>query len=103
MVSLNKTIENKKTMENKTTTELLDLLFKLDKKSEKDVENVDWKQYDEINSEIQKRFPFNKILGELDDPNDYSLEERIENLEADVKKLKRHKHDEKNGDVLIRI
>jgi len=90
-------------MENKTTTELLDLLFKLDKKLEKDSESVDWEQYEAIVAIIKKRFPFNQILGELDDPNDCSLEERIESLEEELKKLKRHKHDEKTGDVLIRI
>ena len=89
-------------MENKTTTELLDTLHKLDKQSE-EKGNFDWDKYDEVVDEIENRFPFNKILGEHSDPNDFTLEERVKNLEEIMKLLKRHKHDEKTGDVMTRI
>lgn len=91
-------------MENKTTTELLDLLGKLDKEIEKDEDGkFDYDKYDEVIEEIKTRYPFSEILGEHSDPNDFTLEERIDSLEADIKLLKRHKHEDKSGDVMIRI
>lgn len=87
-------------MENKTTTELLDLAWKLENLPEN---KQDWDKYEEVIAELRKRYPFSEILGEKDDPNDYTLEEKVEELEDDVKLLKRHKHDEKTGDVLTRI
>ena len=91
-------------MENKTTTELLDLLFKLEKQSEKEDGNkFDWDKFEDVCAELRKRYPFSEILGVKEDQNDFTLEERIESLEEDVKLLKRHKHDEKSGDVMIRI
>ena len=87
-------------MENKNTTELLDLLWKLESATE---EKQDWDKYGEVIAELRKRPPFSDIIGQKDSANEYSLEERIENLEEDLKLLKRHKHDSHNGDVLVRI
>ena len=89
-------------MENKDTTELLDLVATIEKQSESE-DDFNWDEYGEACAELRKRFPFSEILGEKDDLNDYTLEEKIEELEETVKKLKRHKHDVKTGDVLIRI
>ncbi len=92
-------------MENKTTVELLDLLWKEDKASEKGDKdgNFDWTKHGEICEELVERYPFSEILGVKEDRNSFTLEERIEGLEKDVKLLKRHKHDEKSGDVMTRI
>ena len=87
-------------MENKKTTELLDLLQKLDE------DKGDWKsggKYEQIMGELETRYPFVEILSEDDDRSIPSVWEKIEELESEIKKLKRHKHDEKTGDVLIRI
>ncbi len=89
-------------MENKKTTELLDLIATIEKKGELE-DKFNWDEYGEACAELRKRFPFSEILGEKDDPNDYTLEERIEELEDKGKQLKRHKHDEKSGDVMVRI
>jgi len=85
-------------MENKTTTELLDLLTKL---TEKDGNLKDGWQ--ETYDELMKREPFFILLNEEFDESLPALKNRIEELEAEIKKLKRHKHDDKSGDVLIRI
>jgi hypothetical protein len=86
-------------MENKTTTELLDLLWKIEKQD--DISEEQWKKYDEALAELRKRSPF-KFIGINDEKNE-SHDERLEDLEGDVKLLKRHKHDAHNGDVLTRI
>ena len=84
-------------MENKKTTELLDLLKTL---IDKDGNLLDG--WNEAYEELKTREPFNTILtNEFSDGE--SLEEKVEELEAEIKKLKRHKHDDKTGDVLIRI
>ena len=88
-------------MENKTTTELLDLLNKFEKKSEKKGD-VNWDEYNELFAELRKREPFKTIIGN-DPDSDASLQEEIESIKEDIKLLKRHKHDQFNGDVLIRI
>jgi len=85
-------------MENKKTSELLDLLWTIEQ-SDKD---EDWDNYTEAYDELLKRTPYNKILGE-GPANELTLEESIIGNIADIKLLKRHKHDVKNGDVLIRI
>lgn len=85
-------------MENKKTTELLDLLQKLTDKNGNLGEG-----YDEAFEELELRAPFYEILHEDFENSLPSLCKEIEELKAEVKKLKRHKHDEKNGDVLIRI
>lgn len=91
-------------MENKTTIELLELISKLEKESQKDPDgSTDWEKYEEIIGELQNREPFRGILGESKDVNDPTLQERIVALEETVKYLRRHKHDEKSGDVMVRI
>jgi len=87
-------------MENKKTTELLDLLWKLETSPE---EKQNWTEYDEVYEEICKRTPFKQILGTNDDERDQTIQENIEDLLSDVKLLKRHKHDETSGDVMVRI
>jgi len=85
-------------MENKKTTELIDLLNNLS--------DDDWKvggKYEEIMGELETREPFVQILGKDWDTSIPALVEKIEDLEEEIKKLKRHKHDEKTGDVMIRV
>ena len=83
-------------MENKTTTELLDLLKSLVDKDG----NLDDK-WSDVYDELKTREPFNLILSNSE--NEETLEDRIDDLEAEVKKLTRHKHDSKTNDVMIRI
>ncbi len=86
-------------MENKTTTELLELLRNLD-------ENKDYAsggKYELIMNELKRREPFLQILSEDMDDSMPFLKEKIEMLEEEIKKLKRHKHDAKTDDVVIRI
>ncbi len=85
-------------MENKTTTELIELLNKISKK-----EPFDEQKYSEVMAELKEREPFLQILGEDWDTSLPAVWEEIEDLKAEIKKLKRHKHDDKTGDVLIRI
>ena len=88
-------------MENKTTIELLDILWKVNKKEEPT--DKEWDNYTDALAELEKRPPFNKIIGENEFQNEFTHEERLEKLEEDIKLLKRHKHDDKSGDVLVRI
>ena len=92
-------------MENKTTSELLDLIYKIEQVEEKDKDYQKlWDMYDDVLAELRQREPFKKILGESAYPNDYlTLEEKVDELVEDVKRLKRHKHDERSGDVMVRI
>lgn len=91
-------------MENKKTTELLDLLWTIENLPE---DKQDWDKRTEVFDELIKRPPFNKMLGEneFESSNwgDMTLEERTAELSGDVKLLKRHKHDERTGDVVVRI
>lgn len=86
-------------MENKTTSELLEILWKIEKKDGGD----EWDKYEEAFAELCKRPPFKDLIGQKEEANEYSHEERLDNIEEDIKLLKRHKHDEHSGDVLIRI
>ena len=99
-------------MENKTTTELLDLIgkYSVKERNDKEISDKECEDYVGAIKELQQRAPFNLIFNSED--NYYSeekptLEERLdtieENLEDFEKKIKRHKHDEKSGDVMIRI
>jgi hypothetical protein len=90
-------------MENKATSELLDLLWKLENTPEDKQKEDHWDQVDEVRAELWKRPPFNDILGTREERNEFTHEERLDGLEEDVKLLKRHKHDEHSGDVLVRI
>lgn len=81
-------------MENKKTTELLDRIWELSKKDDFDDE------YTEILDELKSREPFRTFVR---DENDEEIVDILGEIKDDVKLLKRHKHDEKNGDVLVRI
>ena len=85
-------------MENKKTTELLDLLSKLTDDDYK----TDGK-YEKIMGELETRDPFVQIIGKDWDTSLPALLEKIEDLEAEIKKLKRHKHEAQTGDVMVRI
>ncbi len=85
-------------MENKKTTELLDLLKTLIDKDG----NLDDK-WSDVWDEILEREPFYTILHPDGDEGIPTIISEIDKLKAEIKKLKRHKHDEKSGDVLIRI
>lgn len=85
-------------MENKTTTELIDLLHSLvDKKG-----NLK-EGYNEAFEELKNREPFYILLNEDFDESIPAIMGYIKSLEAEIKLLKRHKHDEKNDDVMVRI
>ena len=92
-------------MENKTTTELLELLNKAPKEGEKGYDEF-WSsdgKYERVMDEIKTRYPFYNILNEDDDESLPSVWKVIKELQEEVKLLKRHKHEEKSGDVMIRI
>jgi len=91
-------------MENKKTSELLDLIWELDNTPEDKQKDGHWEKYEEANAELRKREPFKRLLGESEYSNEYlTHEEQLAEFKDDIKLLKRHKHDEKNGDVLVRI
>ena len=85
-------------MENKKTTELLDLLKTLIDK-EGNLEDG----YQEALDELKSREPFWQIFNEDYDESLPTLKGQVDELIEEIKKIKRHKHDEKTGDVLIRI
>lgn len=87
-------------MENKTTTELLDLLSKLSE------EKGDWKsggRYEQIMDVLRDREPFTQLLNSDYDESLPALWELVKNLQEEIKKLKRHKHDPASGDVMVRV
>lgn len=85
-------------MENKTTTELLNALGKLE-----DEDFNTGGKYEKLYNELKSREPFFTLLDDGMDGSLGNLLNRVEKLEKEVKLLKRHKHDDKNGDVLVRI
>jgi len=85
-------------MENKKTTELLELLNNL-----KDDDYKSGGKYEEIMGELETREPFTQILNKDWYDSLPSAWEVIKELQEEIKKLKRHKHDERSGDVMIRI
>ena len=87
-------------MENKKTTELLDILHK---KGTGSGDSYDQETYDEAMAELRKRSPFWEIFDEDWEEGIPTILNRLAELEDEVKKLKRHKHDERTGDVMIRI
>ena len=87
-------------MENKTTIELLELLRK---KGIGSGDNYDEDIYEKALAELCKQSPFWEILNEDWEKSLSAAHEAIEELQEEVKKLKRHKHDERSGDVMIRI
>ena len=87
-------------MENKKTTELLEMLSNLDENK------GDWKsggKYEQIIAELKTRQPFTELLNEDYDESLPSAWEVIKELQEEIKRLKRHKHDKMSGDVMIRI
>lgn len=87
-------------MKNKKTTELIDILQNLSE------EKGDWKEggkYEQIMEELETRHPFFDLLNKDHDTSLPAVWEMIEEIREDIKKLKRHKHDERSGDVVIRI
>lgn len=89
-------------MENKTTTELLDLLWKIESKelpTEKE-----WEQHAAAYDVLITRTPYKQLLGEREYPNDQPThEEALSDIAENIKLLKRHKHDNHTGDVMTRI
>jgi len=96
-------IENKTTMENKTTVELIELLRCGSKLVDKQGNILDQDKYEEVWGELRNREPFFTILNEDYDDGLPAAREAIKELQEEVRKLKRHKHDIKSGDVMIRI
>lgn len=86
-------------MENKTTTELIDLLHK----DFPDEAYEDNGEYTLIIKELKSRSPFQEMLDNAYEESLPHLAEQVEYLQEQVKLLKRHKHDDKNGDVLVRL
>lgn len=98
-------------MENKKTTELLNILGAYSIKeriNEEAISDKEVEDYVDALKELQQRVPFSLIF-----KDDYysedgkTLEERIDDIEENAEdfigKIRRHKHDPNNGDVLIRI
>ncbi len=90
-------------MENKTTTELLELLSRTSKLIDKEGKILDSDKYEEVWAELRQREPFFTILNEDWEEGLPAAWEAIEKLQGEVKRLKRHKHDERSGDIMIRI
>jgi hypothetical protein len=61
----------------------------------------DWNKFADVLAELRTREPFSRFIGI--DVGNPSLDEKVDQLLEDVKLLKRQKHDEHSGDVLIRI
>ena len=80
-------------MENKKTSELLDLIHEKEKKE-------DWEAVNGIREILLMREPFYTAAH---DTNGELLSESLNETDKNIKLLKRHKHDERTGDVLIRI
>ena len=92
-------------MENKTTIELLELLHKEPKEGEKGYDEY-WASedtYEQLMEELRTRSPFNDILNPDYEDSLPAVWEAIKEIQEDIKQLKRHKHEEKSGDVMIRI
>lgn len=99
-------------MENKTTSELLDLIgkYSVKERNKKEISDKECDDYVDAIKELQQRAPFSLLFNSED--NYYSeekpsFEERLDEIEENFndfeKKIKRHKHDERSGDVMLRI
>ena len=96
-------MDKKQSLENKTTTELLNLLDKL---GDSDLDSKAYKaggEYEQLIGELSNREPFLQILDEDWDTALPAVWRAIEDIQEQIKLLKRHKHDDKSGDVLVRI
>lgn len=87
-------------MENKTTTELLEILRK---KGTGSGDNYDQETSEQAFAELRKRAPFWEIFDEDWEEGIPAILSRLKDIEDTLKELKRHKHDERTGDVMIRI
>jgi hypothetical protein len=87
-------------MENKTTSELLNLFANLD---EKKGDFLIGGKYGQIIDVLKTREPFMQLLDEDYDESLPAAFEAIKALQEEIKLLKRHKHDPKTNDVMIRI
>lgn len=85
-------------MENKKTTELIDLLPSLVDEDGNLLEG-----HEEALEELKSRSPFWEIFEADFEESLPALWDAIEELREEVKLLKRHKHDEKTGDVMVRV
>ena len=92
----------KQSLENKTTTELLNRLGELDYENNEE-SFVSGGEYEQLIEELNSREPFIQILDKNWDTALPAVWEAIKDLREEIKLLKRHKHDEKSGDVLVRI
>jgi hypothetical protein len=88
-------------MENKKTTELINALAELPDSGE-DIWGEGGK-YEKLMGELETRHPFSDLLNPDFDDSLPAAWEAIKEIQADIKALKRHKHDAKSGDVMIRI
>ena len=87
-------------MENKTTVELLKILHE---KGTGSGEDYNQETYEQAFAELRKRSPFWELFDEDWEEGIPAILERLKDLEDEVKRLKRHKHDDTTGDVMIRI
>jgi hypothetical protein len=87
-------------MENTTTTELLEVLRKMGTGAGDD---YDEDVYDEAFAELKTRSPFWELFNEDWEEGIPQILVRLADLEEELKKLKRHKHDPVTGDVMVRI
>lgn len=82
-------------LENKTTTELLDSIPSLTDETGHTLEG-----YDETLDELNSREPFYSLKTS---DSGKTVNEEISDLWDAIKELRRHKHDDKTGDVMIRV
>ena len=64
---------------------------------------LDDKMYEEVRAELRQREPFFDLLDEDWDTALPKAWEAIKELQEQMKKLNRHKHDDKTGDVMVRV
>lgn len=82
-------------LENKKTSELLDSIAGLVDETGHLLDG-----YEEVLAELKSREPFYSLYKPRADE---TLSEELDGIDEEIKKLKRHKHDEKTGDVMIRV
>lgn len=96
-------------MENKKTTELLDFIgkYSVKERNEESISDKEADDYVEATNELVMRQPFSSIFKGYYSEEEKPIVEKISDLEKNFddfqKKIKRHKHDERSGDVMIRI
>jgi len=85
-------------MENKKTTELIDLLTSL-----VDKEGNLKDGHEEALEELKSREPFWLLFDEDWEKGIPAILGALKEIKEDIKLLKRHKHDEKTNDVMVRV